>query len=441
VVDLTNLEGRRVLVVGINYAPEHTGIAPYTTQAADFLAARGAEVFVLAGVPHYPHWTVPSGYRGRARTDERHGAVEVRRLRHTVPRRQTALSRSLYEGTFGLHVAGQRLPWQPEVVLAVVPSLFGAIAAARIARRHGAPLVLWVQDLMGAATAQSGIAGGGRLARITQGLESWAIRRAAAVLVVSEAFRRHLVREGADPRRVTVVPNWTHVVSGLSDREAVRTRLGWDEEETVALHSGNMGLKQGLGNVVDAARLAAERGEQIRFVLMGDGSQRAALELLAADVPSLSMLPPASADDFAEVLGAADVLLVNERASARDMSLPSKLTSYFSVGVAVVAAVPDGGGTATEVERSGGGWVVPPDDPEALYAAIRELAADPHARTLLGWAGAVHAIEHMDSQVSLRKIAAVLGAAMHGAYGAAGGPGSGEVLVGHNAGNRSPERE
>ena len=55
----TGVNGWRVLVVGINYAPEHTGIAPYTTQACDHLAASGAEVLALAGVPHYPHWTVP----------------------------------------------------------------------------------------------------------------------------------------------------------------------------------------------------------------------------------------------------------------------------------------------------------------------------------------------------------------------------------------------
>ena len=60
-----DLRGRRVLVVGINYAPEHTGIAPYTTNACSYLAEQGAEVFVLTGLPHYPQWTVPPDYLGK----------------------------------------------------------------------------------------------------------------------------------------------------------------------------------------------------------------------------------------------------------------------------------------------------------------------------------------------------------------------------------------
>ncbi len=163
----TDLAGRKVLVVGINYAPEHTGIAPYTTQACQHLLAEGAEVVVLSGVPHYPHWSIPPQYRRRLRVDEVHEGVRVRRLRHHVPSRQTALTRGWYELSFGLHVLGQRLPFRPDVVLAVVPSLFGAAAAAAIARRTGARLVVWVQDLMGPATAQSGIAGGGSITRAT----------------------------------------------------------------------------------------------------------------------------------------------------------------------------------------------------------------------------------------------------------------------------------
>ena len=155
-----DLSGQRILVVGINYAPEHTGIAPYTTQACEDMARRGAEVLVLAGVPHYPHWSVTDTYRRRLRVDEvRREGVHLRRLRHTVPAHQSARKRATYEATFGAHVLSQRLPWTPDVVLAVVPSLFGALAAARIAQRTGARFAVWVQDLMGPAAAQSGISG------------------------------------------------------------------------------------------------------------------------------------------------------------------------------------------------------------------------------------------------------------------------------------------
>lgn len=411
---LDQLAGARVLVVGINYAPEHTGIAPYTSQACGHLAAVGADVFVLAGVPHYPHWTLPASYRRRVRTHEQHGRVTVRRLRHSVPSRQSALTRSTYEVTFGLHVLAQRLPWRPDVVLAVTPSLLGSLAAAATARRFGVPLVLWVQDLMGHGTAQSGIAGGHRVSRVTHAIERRAALQASTVMIVSEAFRSQLQEMGVLDERIQLVPNWTHVQSPRQDRESVRQRLGWDDDEFIALHSGNMGLKQGLENIVEAARLASDGSLPIRFVLMGDGSQRAMLESISAGAPNVMLLSPADSDEFPDILAAADVLLVNERASAVDMSLPSKLTSYFSVGVPVVAAVPSGGGTTAEMERSGGGIVVPAEDPAALLEAVRSLALAPGAREALGQAGVRHAAKHLGAATSLGRLAGIVAANVNG---------------------------
>ena len=400
-----DLTGQRVLVVGINYAPEHTGISPYTTHACEDMQRRGAEVLVLAGVPHYPHWSVPETYRRRLRVDEvRREGVVVRRLRHTVPGRQSALKRATYESTFGAHVLAQRLPWTPDVVLAVVPSLFGAVAAARIAKRTGARLAVWVQDLMGPAAAQSGIAGGGRVAELTGRIEGSVLRAADVVLVLNDNFRRYAESAGVAPDRIVVRPNWTHVEPPRGDRAAVRDRLGWGED-VVALHSGNMGLKQGLENVVEAARLAAQQAPHVRFVLMGDGNQREDLARLAADVPTLQFLPPAASEEFPDFLAAADVLLVNERASAVDMSLPSKLTSYFQAGMPVLAAVPVEGGTAAEVRRSGGGVVVPPEAPAALLNGVVTLSEDHDLRRSLRRAASAYAYDQLASAPALAALA------------------------------------
>ena len=51
----------RVLIVGINYSPELTGIGPYTAGLAEHLAARGDEVTVITGLPHYPDWRIAAG--------------------------------------------------------------------------------------------------------------------------------------------------------------------------------------------------------------------------------------------------------------------------------------------------------------------------------------------------------------------------------------------
>lgn len=399
-------------MVGINYAPEHTGVAPYTTHACAHLAKQGADVFVLAGVPHYPHWTVLPEYLGRLFTDEEHAGVRVRRLRHFVPSRQSALTRGAYELSFGLHVSAHHPPWRPDVVLAVIPSLAGAAAAARIAQRAGVPLVVWVQDLMGPAAAQSGISGGGRISALTGRLEGHVLRQASSVLVLNENFKQYVEGVGVPPERVHLMANWTHVARPRDQRATVRRRLGWRQDEVIALHSGNMGLKQGLENIVAAARIAAAEAPHVRFVLMGDGSQRAALQELGDGLPTLSFLPSANDRDFPDVLAAADVLLVNERASAVDMSLPSKLTSYFRAGMPVIAAVPGLGGTAREVNRSGAGVVIAPEQARTLLEGVIALAGDADLLRVFRVAARRHSDANLDAIGSLRRFAALIGSAL-----------------------------
>ena len=374
-----------VLVVGINYRPETTGIAPYTTAVAEHLAASGHRTTVLTGFPHYPAWRHDSGER-RIRVVERLRGVRVLRRRHYVPPTQSALRRGAYEGTFLLHGLMTN-PERPDVVLGVVPSLSGGILARLFAARARAPYGLIVQDLMAPAAQQSGIRGGRRVARITAALERWGAARATAVAIVSESFRPYLTGLGVPDERIVSFPNWVHVARPSGDRDATRERLGWPPRTTIVLHAGNMGLKQGLEQVVEAARQADETRAEVLYVLVGDGSQRGELESLAGGIKRIQFLPFQPEGVLPDVLGAADLLLVSERATVVDMSLPSKLTTYFAAGRPIVAAVPEEGSTATEVRRSGAGVVVPVGDPGTLNEAVAHLRTDMARAAALGQAG------------------------------------------------------
>ena len=410
VIERPDLLGtRHVLVVGINYAPEPTGIAPYTTRTAEHLATRAHDVEVLAGVPHYPNWQVSPRYRRRRRTTEPRPGPDhplVRRLWHYVPGRQSALTRAGYELTFLAHAVATRPVQRPDLVVAVTPALGGAVAAARLARRHGAQLVVVVQDLMAAAAGQSGISGGSAVAGTTARLERYALRRADRVVVVSESFRPAVRAYGVPDERIVVLPNWTHITPTQVDRDAARRTLGWASDRFVVAHTGNMGLKQDLGTVVEAARRLPEG---IDVLLIGDGNQRRALQARAAGVANLRFVDPLDDTAYPLALAAADVLLVNERPSVGDMSLPSKLTSYRSAGRPVLAAVSDGGATAVELGRTrGAGLVVRPGDPDLLARSILELRADEPLRAAMGRAGFEYAHSRLDQAASMLRLDAVV---------------------------------
>ena len=396
--------GRTVAVVGIYYAPDSTGIAPYTTDLCQTLAGFGAQVEMTTGFPHYPRWTLDRADRFRLVGREIRSGVRVTRVRHLVPRRQDVLRRGLYELTFYL---GSRLAvrgHRPDVVLGVTPNLAGAATAARLANRCGAPLGIVVQDLVGLAAAQSGMRGGRGVAGPVASTEARILRRADRIAVISDAFVPPLVRAGVQAGRIIRLPNHTHIApSGLGTAEA-RQVLGWPVDRRLVVHTGNMGLKQGLDNVVEAARLAQDRRDDLMFVLVGDGSTRAALRRRAAGLANLLLVDPLPDQRYPVALAAADCLLLNERASVVNMSMPSKLTSYLAAGRPIVAATSPQGSAAAELRRSGAGVLVEPDRPAELLAAVTRLLDDPEGRAAYGRNGRRYAADHLSEQAAHRRL-------------------------------------
>jgi colanic acid biosynthesis glycosyl transferase WcaI len=390
----------------MHFDPEVTGNAPYTTGLASGLRRSGHEVRVITGYPHYPEWRVRQGYEGFSRRETIRG-VPVSRVRHLVPPEPTPVTRLLAELSFGVRAVFSR--WgRPDVVLAVSPALFGTalvVARARLVHRR-VPVAVWVQDLYSLGVVETGT-GGGRAARLVSSLESLVLRSADGVAVIHQRFAATASDSLRVPgEKLSVIRNWSHLTRPPAvDRRAVRARYGWGDDETIVLHAGNMGMKQGLENVVAAASVADDREEAVRFVLLGGGNQRARLEAMASGVTRLDFLSALDDDEFSAVLRCADVLLVNEKEGVSEMSVPSKLTSYFSTGVPVVAATDVEGVTAGEIEASGGGIVVPAGQPTTLLEACLRIGRNAVLSAELGRNGLRYREEHLTESAAVNHYA------------------------------------
>jgi glycosyltransferase involved in cell wall biosynthesis len=387
----------RITVVGINYRPEVTGIAPYTTGIAEGLARRGHAVTVMTGVPHYPEWRVAEAYRAARRYNEALEGVTVRRIRHFVPEKPSARGRIQMEASFARNVLLHG--WnKPDLVVAVSPTLLSAAVVVARARLGRVPVGVIVQDVYSAGVVETG-AMGGRSARMAAGIESTVLRHATGVAVIHDRLAAALRDIGVTDDHMSVIRNWTHIDGNAGPAEdalSARATFGWQSHETIVLHTGNMGVKQGLENVVAAAKLADESNgtaRPVRFVLVGDGNQRRLLEAQASSVDSIELIDPLPAAEFRAALDAADILLVNERPGVGSMAVPSKLTSYFVAGKPILAATDPSSGSADELRLSGAGVAVRPGDPQALLDAARALASDDVAIRRLGEQGRRYATE------------------------------------------------
>lgn len=347
------------------------------------LVRRGHKVTAITGYPHYPQWKVFEGYEGWS-SEETLNGVTVKRLRHPVPSNPTNSRRAFMELAFGLRVV--TAGWgHPDVVLFVSPALISSLCGLLRARVSGVRNGVWVQDLYSLGAAETGTVSGPVTALVVK-LERFVLHLAGGIVVIHGVFRRHAERVlGVPQQKVEIIRNWTHLLhENLVDRKVTRSGLGWRENEIVVLHAGNMGVKQGLENVVEAARLADSAKSNIRFVLVGDGNQRARLEEMSSGISRLEFVDPVTDLDFQPLLAAADILLVNERPGVSGMSVPSKLTSYFNSGLPVVAVTDPGSATAFEIEASQAGLRVDAAKPHVLLAAVAELGGNVERRESLG---------------------------------------------------------
>lgn len=368
-----------IALVTLNYSPEETGNAAYTTSLAEGLAEEGFPVEVVAAAPHYPQWRTLPRSKWEVRT-VRNG-VFIRRVRSYVPSKPSWIRRAAFEVLYGLRL-GTRVPRDADVVILVSPGLLtsGVVNSLMKLTRHGARKVLWVQDRYTQGVAEVAGSAQGFASRVVSAIAEGVLHDCDEVVVIHERWKDEIASQfNLQAGKMRTIRNWTHVKMPCDlDRSALRERLGWkpSDQEIIVLHAGNMGVKQGLENVVDAAKIAEESGVPVRFVLMGDGNQRRILERLSKGCTRMQFLPPQDLDDYVRVLDAADVLLVNEKPGMLSSAVPSKLTSYFATGRPIVAATEARGVTADEVRASRAGVVVPPGDATKLLEEIQRVAVD-----------------------------------------------------------------
>jgi colanic acid biosynthesis glycosyl transferase WcaI len=245
------------------------------------------------------------------------------------------------------------------------------------------------------AALSVGIMREGRAIRLARNLERFVYSRADLIAVISKGFADNLISKGVPTAKLRVLPNWVDTARYVSARDArVREALGASNGETLVVHAGNMGAKQGLETVVDAARELAH--EAIVVALVGDGNNRTALEARAERIGSNNLRFFPIQPDLPATLAAADGLVLAQRGKVVDSVAPSKLLSYMAAGKPIIAAVNEASEAGRMIRSAKCGIVVPPEEPMALAAAIRDLHSRPEHWQSLGVAGRLHAIRHYE---------------------------------------------
>jgi colanic acid biosynthesis glycosyl transferase WcaI len=397
----------RILIYSYNYHPEPIGIAPLMTELAEGLVKRGHEVRVVTAMPNYPQRQIYEGYRGKLFSTEEKNGVQIQRSFVWIRPQPNLLDRVMLDASFVLTSFVPALNgWRPDVILTTSPSLPGCVPAALLGWLNRCPVVLNLQDILPDAAIHVGLLKNKALIKVFQALEKFAYRTATKISVIADGFVDNLLQKGVDASKMVEIPNWVDVnFIRPMPKEANAFRTAHNlHGKFVVQYSGNIALTQGLETVVKAASLLRHIPD-IAFVIVGEakGLQRLQQECQEFGADNVLLLPFQPREKLPEMVAAADIGLVVQKKNVISFNMPSKIQVLLASGRALVASVPDNGTAARAINQSGGGVVVPPEDPQALADAILGLYQAPEKVNSLGYNSRKFAVENYSFDSALNQ--------------------------------------
>ena len=232
----------KILICSANYAPELTGVGRYSGEMAEWLAAQGHEVRVVAAPPYYPTWRVADAYRGRPYCRETIKGVHIWRAPLWVPSKPGGLPRVLHLLSFALSSAPLLLwwglTWRPQVCLVVAPFFTAAPATLLAAALSGGRSWLHVQDYEIDVAFSMGLLKGGVLKRAVMAAERFLFRRFDRVSSISKRMLERAAAKGVANDRLVLFRNWVDVdaIRPLNRPSEYRRELGLADEQLVDVY-------------------------------------------------------------------------------------------------------------------------------------------------------------------------------------------------------------
>lgn len=386
-----------------HFAPEPIGSAEFCSDAVRWWTAAGFDVTVLTNHPSYPDLRLAPGYDGRARTELIDGA-RVHRLRTLVPRNGTAAWRLASELVFALQAVRtllRRRARRSDFVVAFMPGLLPALLGPLFQLPGGARGVV-VHDIPSGLASGLGLLRGGAALRLLHALERLALRGASGVIVLSEHMRIETARLGvAAP--VHVVPIWlAHQVVPMALPPLATRRVQY---------SGNLGTKQGLGQLLDLAEELAARDTDVELLVRGAGGQLGSLrdEVVRRGLPNVRFADLVPKEQLSSALADCAVHLVPQDPGGAAFAVPSKVYNIMAARRPIVATARPGSPLELLAASSGGLVCVPPFDAEACADVLLGLLDDPARSEQMGRSGERYVERHHRRDLVLTELSARLG--------------------------------
>jgi colanic acid biosynthesis glycosyl transferase WcaI len=410
-----NVRRMKILYISQYFPPEMGAPAARAVELSQHWVEAGHEVTVLTGFPNHPTGIVPADYRARFRRlvarEKIKGINVVRTWLLPFPNRK-AYERMLNYSSFCVSaaIAGLSIP-RPDVVIATSPQLLVGLSGYWVARWKRVPFVFEVRDLWPESLAAVGMGGeNSKLHGVLAKIAGFLYRRSDHIVVVTSAFREHLVRHWNVTReKISVVENGVETQLFAPQKASdLRTRLKV-EGKFVVSYIGTIGLAHGLGTMLASAATLEDTNPEICFLIVGEGAEKERIVALAQKrgLENLRFIPQQPREEIPSYISASDVCLVLLKKTAVFKTvIPTKMLEFMSCARPIILGVE--GEARTIVEEAHAGIAIEPENAVALTNAIHQLAANRNAARQLGLNGRDYIVRRYSRGMMARKYLQVL---------------------------------
>lgn len=304
---------------------------------------------------------------------------------------------------------GRRLPKlsppieRPDVIIGSSVHLLAVLAAYWVAKHHRARFVMEVRDLWPQTLIDMGeMSERNPIVMILQVLERFLYKRANRIIVVAPKMGEYISQQGVTEKKTVWISNGVDL-----SRFDVSASLDAPDDRFKVMYLGAHGQANALDVLLDAAKVAQDQGHQeIEFVLVGEGPAKPRLVERANELglANMEFRDPVPKTDVPKTLleASATLFILNDLPLYRYGISLNKLFDYLAAGKPLIIA---GDPVNNPVKQAHCGLSVPPQDPEALAAAIIELSRMPREeRAAMGRRGREHVEKHYAIPVLVDKL-------------------------------------
>jgi colanic acid biosynthesis glycosyl transferase WcaI len=372
----------RILIFGINYSPELTGIGKYTGEMGSWLAMNGHDVHVVTAVPYYPEWEVHEEYKGKYWIKENIDGATVHRIPLYVPKDVTSLKRIIHEFSFVLGIIPVWFKFlfkrKFDVVFCAAPPFHLGILPLLYSKIKGVPMITHIQDLQVDAAKELGMIKNKAFLNLMFSIERFILKKSKKVSTISLGMQLKIHAKGISSEKQLLFPNWVdeNNIMPLPKEQSLRGEFGLKDSDKVILYSGNLGEKQGLEVIIDVAEKYRSR-KDVYFIIVGSGGGKEKLEQSTKDAGLNQVLffPLQPYNKLSALLATADVHLVLQKKSAADLVMPSKLTGILAAGGCAIVTAEPGTSLHVIISQYNMGLLIEPESVQSLRDGI-EFAID-----------------------------------------------------------------